>query len=68
MVTASHKFGDDFSTSLLLGNNIRERSTTENFTRTNTSGGLVVPGWYNLENSNGPVDVVEDDISTYKDW
>ena len=61
MVTASHKFGD-FSASLLLGNNIRERSTTLSYIRTNTSGGLVVPGWYNLENSNGPVDVVADDI------
>ena len=62
MVTASHKFGDDFSVSLLLGNNIRERSTTSSYIRTNTSDGLVVPGWYNLENSNGPVDVVADDI------
>jgi len=62
MVTATHKFGDDFNTSLLLGNNIRERSVSSNYTSTNTSGGLVVPGWYNLENSNGPVDVITDDI------
>jgi TonB-linked SusC/RagA family outer membrane protein len=62
MVTATHKFGN-FNASLLLGNNIRERSTTANLTSTNTSGGLVVPGWYNLENSNGPVDVIADNIS-----
>ncbi|SDT34876.1 TonB-linked outer membrane protein, SusC/RagA family [Mucilaginibacter mallensis] len=62
MVTATHDFGKDFHTSLLLGNNIRERSTTSNLTSTNTSGGLVVPGWYNLDNSNGPVNVITDDI------
>jgi len=63
MVTATHDFGKDFHASLLLGNNIRESSTTSNLTSTNTSGGLVVPGWYNLENSNGPVDVILDNIS-----
>jgi len=63
MVTATHDFGKDFHTSLLLGNNIRERSVNSNFTSTNTSGGLVVPGWYNLENSNGPVNVITDNIA-----
>jgi TonB-linked SusC/RagA family outer membrane protein len=63
MVTATHDFGKDFHTSLLLGNNIRERSVNSNYTSTNASGGLVVPGWYNLENSNGPVDVITDNIS-----
>jgi TonB-linked SusC/RagA family outer membrane protein len=63
MVTATHDFGKDFHASLLLGNNIRERSVNSNFTSTNTSGGLVVPGFYNLENSNGPVDVITDNIS-----
>jgi TonB-linked SusC/RagA family outer membrane protein len=63
MVTATHDFGKDFHASLLLGNNIRERSVNSNYTSTNASGGLVVPGWYNLENSNGPVDVITDNIS-----
>jgi TonB-linked SusC/RagA family outer membrane protein len=63
MITATHDFGKDFHTSLLLGNNIRERSVNSNYTSTNTSGGLVVPGWYNLENSNGPVNVITDNIS-----
>lgn len=63
MITASHKFDNGFAASLLLGNNYRERSTTSNLTSTNTSGGLVVPGWYNLNNSNGPVDVLLDNIS-----
>ena len=66
MVTATHRFGKDFNTSLLLGNNIRERSTTTNFTSTNTSGGLIVPGWYNLENSNGPVNIITDNISNQR--
>jgi len=60
MVTATHDFGKDLHASLLLGNNLRERSTTTNLTSTNASGGLVVPGYYNLQNSNGPIDVIED--------
>jgi TonB-linked SusC/RagA family outer membrane protein len=63
MVTANHKFSEDFEGSLMLGNNIRMRNTNTNITATNASGGLVVPGWYNLANSNGPVDVEQDYIS-----
>ncbi|WP_448701979.1 SusC/RagA family TonB-linked outer membrane protein [Mucilaginibacter sp. AW1-3] len=63
MITATHKFTDDLSASLMIGNNIRERNTNSNLTSTNTSGGLVVPGWYNLQNSNGPVNVITDNIS-----
>jgi TonB-linked SusC/RagA family outer membrane protein len=60
MITGTHKFNDDFEASLLIGNNIRMRNTNSNSTSTNTSGGLVVPGWYNLSNSNGPVSVNTD--------
>jgi len=60
MVTITHDFSKDFKTLLLLGNNIRQRNTNSNLTSTNTSGGLVVPGWYNLQNSNGPVNVITD--------
>jgi TonB-linked SusC/RagA family outer membrane protein len=63
MVTATHKFNEDFAGSLMLGNNIRHRAATTNRIATNTSGGLVVPGWYNLANSNGPVNVLTDNIS-----
>lgn len=66
MITATHDFGKDFHTSLLLGNNIRERNTSTNLTSTNTSGGLIQSGWYNLENSDGPVDVITDYISTQR--
>lgn len=63
MATATHKFSDDFDASLMLGNNIRLRNYTESITSTNESGGLVVPGWYNLGNSNGPVNVESDNLS-----
>ena len=62
MITASHEFNEDFSGSLMIGNNIRQRYTTTNSQSTNASGGLVVPGWYNLANSNGPIDVIDDFI------
>ncbi len=60
MATATHKFNDDWDASFMIGNNIRQRKTTSNSTATNSSGGLVVPGWYNLANSNGPLDLIED--------
>ncbi|WP_294185758.1 SusC/RagA family TonB-linked outer membrane protein [uncultured Sphingobacterium sp.] len=60
MATATHDFNDDWKGSLMLGNNIRQRKTTSNSTATNASGGLVVPGWYNLANSNGPLNLIED--------
>ena len=63
MVTAHHKFNEDFEGSLMLGNNIRQRSSSINQTATNAASGLVVPGWYNLGNSNGPVNVMLDQIS-----
>ncbi|MFD0750901.1 SusC/RagA family TonB-linked outer membrane protein [Mucilaginibacter calamicampi] len=55
MVTAKHSFSSDFKGSLLVGNNIRQRNTYTLIAQTNASAGLVVPNWYNLANSNGPV-------------
>ncbi|WEK19396.1 MAG: SusC/RagA family TonB-linked outer membrane protein [Candidatus Pedobacter colombiensis] len=63
MITATYKFNDDFSGSLMIGNNIRQRSTTSMNSATNGTGGLVVPGWYNLSNSNGPVNIALDNLS-----
>jgi TonB-linked SusC/RagA family outer membrane protein len=63
MITASHKFNDDFEGSLMVGNNIRIRNTDRNLTSTNASGGLIVPGYYNLANSNGPVNVQVDNLT-----
>src|SRR5690606_6052424 len=56
MVTATHEFSSDFKGSLMVGNNIRQRQFDASDVSTNPSGGLVVPGWYNFGNSNGPID------------
>ncbi|WP_432709322.1 SusC/RagA family TonB-linked outer membrane protein [Pedobacter sp.] len=63
MITATHKFNEDIEGSLMIGNNIRQRSTNSNQTATNATGGLVVPGYYNLANSNGPVNVILDNYT-----
>ncbi|HEV7330538.1 MAG TPA: SusC/RagA family TonB-linked outer membrane protein [Flavisolibacter sp.] len=55
MVTATKKFGSDWNTSLLLGHNVRQRSVNTLESATNAAGGLVIPDFYNLANSNGPV-------------
>jgi outer membrane receptor protein involved in Fe transport len=55
MITAKKDFGTDFSGSLLLGHNVRQRTTSTLDGSTNQSTGLVVPGWYNFDNSNGPL-------------
>ncbi len=52
MITAKHDFSKDFNASLMVGNNIRQRTLTTLEAGTN-SAGLVIPGWYNLDNSNG---------------
>lgn len=55
MVTATKKFGTDWNASLLLGHNVRVRTVNTLEAQTNAAGGLVIPGFYNLANSNGPV-------------
>lgn len=54
MITFKKRFSTDFSASLLVGNNIRQSQFNQLNSETN-SGGLVIPGWYNLNNSDGPV-------------
>jgi outer membrane receptor protein involved in Fe transport len=39
----------------MVGHNVRQRVFNTLETQTNRSKGLVVPGWYNLDNSDGPV-------------
>jgi TonB-linked SusC/RagA family outer membrane protein len=63
MITASHKFNEDWDGSLMIGNNIRQRFTNTTATATNASGGLVVPDYYNLANSNGPVAINTDNLT-----
>ncbi|SFN70768.1 TonB-linked outer membrane protein, SusC/RagA family [Chitinophaga sp. YR627] len=55
MITAKKDFSPDFKASIMLGNNIRQRTFNTMETETNQLNGLVIPGWYNLDNSNGPV-------------
>ena len=55
MVTATKEISSDFSGSLMVGHNLRLRMENIVEASTNQSAGLVVPGWYNLDNSNGPV-------------
>lgn len=55
MVTAKKQFSPDFTASLMVGHNVRQRTFNTLETQTNRSKGLVVPGWYNLDNSFGPV-------------
>jgi TonB-linked SusC/RagA family outer membrane protein len=55
MITATHDFSSDFSGSLMIGHNARQRRVEILDASTNESFGLIVPGWYNLDNSNGPL-------------
>lgn len=55
IVTARHDLGGDFSGSLMVGNNVRINNSSITSTATNQSSGLIVPGWYNFGNSNGPI-------------
>lgn len=55
MVTATKRFGSDWNATLLLGHNVRVRTVNSIEAQTNAAGGLVIPDFYNLANSNGPV-------------
>lgn len=55
MVTGRKQFNPDFGASLMVGHNVRMRSFNILETQTNQANGLVIPGWYSLDNSNGPV-------------
>jgi TonB-linked SusC/RagA family outer membrane protein len=54
MATVRKTFGD-FNASLLVGHNIRVRNVNTLEAQTNAATGLVIPGYYNLANSDGPV-------------
>jgi TonB-linked SusC/RagA family outer membrane protein len=54
IITVTKNFSPDFHTSLMVGNNVRQRRLNTTGLQTNAAG-LVVPGWYSFDNSNGPV-------------
>jgi TonB-linked SusC/RagA family outer membrane protein len=55
MATVRKKISNDLNATLLVGHNIRVRTDNSLEAQTNAAGGLVIPGLYNLANSNGPV-------------
>ena len=55
MVTARKDISKDLNASLLVGHNVRLRRVNSLEAQTNSAGGLVIPEFYNLANSNGPV-------------
>lgn len=55
MVTAKANLTSDITASLMVGHNLRQRTVSIMDASTNESFGLIVPAWYNLDNSNGPL-------------
>lgn len=55
MITGRTKLGPDLNASLMIGHNLRQRTQSILDASTNESFGLIVPGWYSLDNSNGPL-------------
>lgn len=55
MITVRQALSKDFNASLLVGHNIRMHTFNQLEAQTNATGGLVIPGVYNLNNSNGPI-------------
>lgn len=53
MVTFKRTFSDKIKGTLLVGQNIRQNTLTNTFAQTNAQGGLSLPDYYNLQNSNG---------------
>lgn len=53
MLSANKKFNDDFSGTLVLGHNVQQERSDITFASTSEDGGIVVPGYYDLSNTNG---------------
>lgn len=55
IVTYTTTLAKDLNMKVLGGNNVRITTNNNLFSATNGTGGLIVPGFYNLDNSNGPI-------------
>ena len=55
MVTFKKTLSEKIKATLLVGQNIRQNTLTNTFAQTNSQGGLSLPDYYNLQNSNGPI-------------
>jgi TonB-linked SusC/RagA family outer membrane protein len=53
MLTFKKKITEDISATLLVGQNIRQQKLNNIYSQTNEQGGLILEGYYNLQNSNG---------------
>ena len=53
MATFNKDVAKDVNLNVLLGMNYTELRTRDNYSSVNEEGGLVIPGYYNLANSNG---------------
>lgn len=53
MITFNKDVAKDLNLNVLLGQNFTQFRTLNTFSSTNEEGGLIVPGYYNLSNSNG---------------
>jgi TonB-linked SusC/RagA family outer membrane protein len=55
IITYATALTRDLNMKVLGGNNVRMLTINNLASATNTTGGLIVPGYYNLDNSNGPI-------------
>jgi TonB-linked SusC/RagA family outer membrane protein len=55
MVTLNKDFAKDFNINVLVGHNVTQQRLTDVYSSTNEDGGLIVPDYYNLQNSNGKI-------------
>jgi len=55
MVTFSKEVAKDINLNVLLGHSMIQQRLNNSFSSTNEDGGLIVPDYYNLTNSNGKV-------------
>lgn len=55
MITFNKNLTEDINLNVLAGHNITQFRTTNTYTSTNEDGGIIVPEYYNLDNSNGKV-------------
>ena len=53
MFNFKRQISTDIAATLMLGQNIRQSILTNTYAQTNPEGGLSIPGYYNLDNSNG---------------
>lgn len=64
MLNFNHKFSEKIKGTLVLGQNVRQSTLLNTTAQTNAQGGLALPDFYNLSNSNGKASVVNSSIKS----